>query len=86
MHDSGRKVITFEWLQPQTQNRNRSIPDRTAIHLSSNKWLNVKYFPYHMLVYKTIAICLSNLLCMFLRAFHSQLRLQHVGGAVIPPF
>ena len=23
---------------------------------------------------------------MFLRAFHSQLRVQHVGGAVIPPF
>ena len=22
---------------------------------------------------------------MFLRAFHSQLRVQHVGGAVIPP-
>ena len=23
---------------------------------------------------------------MFLRAFHSQLRVQHVDGAVIPPF
>ena len=23
---------------------------------------------------------------MLLRAFHSQLRMQHVGGAVIPPF
>ena len=23
---------------------------------------------------------------MFLRAFHSQLRVQHVGGTVIPPF
>ena len=23
---------------------------------------------------------------MFLQAFHSQLRVQHVGGAVIPPF
>ena len=40
-HDSGKKVITFEWLQPQTQNRHRSVPHRTAIHLSSNKWLNV---------------------------------------------
>ena len=39
-----------------------------------------------MLVYKTIAICFSNLLGMFLRAFHDQLRVHHVGGAVIPPF
>ena len=39
-----------------------------------------------MLVYKTIAICFSNLLGMILQVFHSQLRVHHVGGAVIPPF
>ena len=40
----------------ETQNRNRSIPYGTAIHLGSNKWFNASYFPYHMLIYNTFAI------------------------------
>ena len=39
-----------------------------------------------MLVYETIAICFSNLLRMFFGTFNGQLRVHHVGGAVIPPF
>ena len=58
MHESGKKAITFECLLTQIQNQNQSIPYRTAIHLSSNKWLNAKYFICHMLVYKTIG-CIS---------------------------
>ena len=38
-----------------------------------------------MLTYKTIAICFSNLHAV--NVFSGfQLRVQHVGGAVIPPF
>ena len=39
-----------------------------------------------MLINKTISICFSNLLLIFLRAFDNQLRVQHVNGAVIPRF
>ena len=40
MHASEKKAVTFECLQAQIQNKIQSIPYRTAIQSSSNKWLN----------------------------------------------
>ena len=40
MHESEKKAITFKCLLTQIQNQNQSIPYRTVVHLSSNKWLN----------------------------------------------